>query len=238
MLSYKYIDFVPKRFDWSICLRQPFANRFDMSASEHGDWARNQSFTDAERQTIIDESYYQIYGPLDYWQMKNIPIEDFSFSTVHGNSVETIKSYVKSYRGYLGILIGNNSYTPSTQTRLFKHAHLPLTTDGVTYKDTFTIIYPIHIEGEVTESMKVFFTDKCLGVPNLTAPLREPEVDVTTIDFPKQGQALLVHFNSCNGIHWVDGLTNNNFIAHAFDGVTINKQFYEETHPPFYYRAA
>ena len=35
--------------------------------------------------------------------------------------------------------------------------------------------------------------------------------------------ALLLYFNSCNGIHWIENLCDNNYMCHIFDATTLRK---------------
>ena len=49
--------------------------------------------------------------------------------------------------------------------------------------------------------------------------------NVTSIDFPKTGEMLVLEFNSVNGVHWVDGLHDTNYMCHVFDAIVLREPF-------------
>jgi hypothetical protein len=228
MLHYEYIDFDPDEFDFSYCEKVPFRHQLEDHpiASESDMELLRNNLTEWEQSVIINQSYYFIYDSYLNKRISEqsdslIPIENCPFSVdVHGNSIDVIKKRLISSQGTFSFLMGNNEYRPYTD-RLFKHAHQPTEIGGVVNKNTFTMIYPVKIVDDITEKFKIFFAEEDGLYKLLKAPLSYPEKDVTTIDFPSKGKALLIHFNSVNGIHWVEGLSNNNFLCHAFDSVTL-----------------
>jgi|TARA_B100001094_G_scaffold115303_1_gene111221 hypothetical protein len=230
-MNFKYVPFVADRFDYDYCRTHPYRNQLEAHpiANEDDMALLHEHLTDWEKAIIIAGSYYFIWDSYDQKRIteqsdKLISIEDCQFSSdVHANSTSLIKEYVETYQGTFSFLMGNNDYRPKSDS-YFKHAHQPTEIDGKTYEDTFTIIYPIHLENDVIEEFKIFYVEEEGIYKLLKAPLTYPEGDVKSIRFPKKGEALLIHFNSCKGIHWIDGLTNNNFMAHAFDSVNMRKE--------------
>jgi len=230
-MKFNYVPFVADRFDYDYCKIRPYHNLLEglPTVTEDDIALLNDTLTDWEKATIIAGSYYFIWDSYDQKRITEqstdlINIEDCQFSSVvHANSTSLIKEYVRTYQGSLSLLMGNNDYSPKTDG-YFKHAHEPTDINGKTYEDTFTIIYPIHLENDVTEEFKIFYVEEEGIYKLLKAPLTYPEKEVISIRFPKRGEALLLNFNSCKGIHWIDGLTNNNFMAHVFDSVTMRKE--------------
>lgn len=230
MLDYGYIDFTPDEFDFSYCEKVPFRHQLeDHPIADKADMqSMRDALTDDEQKIITDQSYYFIYDTYNQKKIQDqsdslIPIEDCAFSpTVHSNSSTIIKQHLATYQGTFSFLMGNNDYRPRSD-RLFKHAHQPTIIDGVTNKNTWTLIYPVRLADDVTETFNIFFVEEEGMYRLLKAPLSYPENEVSTIEFPNFGKALWIHFNSVNGIHWVEGLTDNNFLCHTFDSVTLRK---------------
>lgn len=231
-VKYQYIDLPQQEFDFDYCNKVPFHTQFENHPVLSDDEIENvkSHLTQEEIDIIVAESYYFIY---DTYNRKSIAqqsdellsIDVMSFpQELYAGTDKIIKKYVKTYQGEFSFLIGNNEYRPHT-TSLFKHAHQPTFINGIENRSTFTIINPVSLVGPVTEKFKLFFTEDSTAYKMLKAPLTYPVPDdIVEIAFPKQNQALIIYFNSVNGIHWVDGLTDNNFLCHTFDSVTLRKE--------------
>jgi len=233
MLKYDYVDFNPETFDFSYCDTVPFRHQLEEHPIADSSQVEtlNAHLTDWEKSIIIDQSGYFIYDTFNKKRVSEqsdslISIEDCPFSTaVHGNSIDLIKKYLKTYQGAFTFLLGNNEYRPYSD-RLFKHTHESTEINGNVYKDTFTVLYPVKIVEDITTTFKVFFSEYegLNGIDSFKAPQYIPEKGVCSLDFPDTGKALLIHFNSANGIHWAEGFNNNNFLCHSFDCVTMREE--------------
>ena len=227
-LHYGDIDFIPDEFDFSYCESVPYRHQLqDHPIANQSDLeAMRNALTEGEQKIIEEQSYYFVYDSYDNKKIQDqstslLPIEVCPFSPeVHANSTGIIKEHLVSSQGTFSFLMGNNDYRPWSD-RLFKHAHQPTTIDGIVNKNTWTLIYPVKLTEEVTTTFKLFFVKEEGIYRLLKAPLSYPESDVHTIEFPSAGKALWIHFNSVNGIHWVEGVNDNNFLCHTFDSVTL-----------------
>ena len=230
MLKYKYVDFPQQDFDFSYCEKKPFNHFFD----DHPALAKSETdqlktyLTQEEITRITDDSYYFMYDSYEQSRATEnsnlIPIDEYPWhSPVHGNSSDVIKQYLQTYQIGFSLLVGNNEYRTKTDKN-FPHAH-ESTEAGESGDMTFTFINPVRATDEVVSKFNIFFVDVENGNPflkSLTYPIPD---DIISIDFPQQGQALLLYFDSTRGIHWVDGINNNNYMCHAFDSATLRRDF-------------
>ena len=178
------------------------------------------------------EACYFLFGQENQQVDKPTSINDIEFpDEIYGNASEIAYEYLNTVKDYFSFLVGNNEYR-TYSNKLMKHCHPMSIIDGVEYRNTFSIIYPTRVIEEQNEVFRIFYAEETpwSDDPNFynstVLPLMTPEKDVYDIDMPKEGQALLLYFNSCNGIHWIDNLCDNNYMCHIFDAATLSKSLH------------
>lgn len=238
LINYEYLDFPFEKFDFSVCDNIPYKNQLELHPHmpEHVLNHIRGLFTEEELFTLESDSYYILhdtYGQSSVQSQSNerILIEDFPFDSIHTRAKPIIEKYLESAQGCFTFLFGNNKYRPPTD-KLYRHAHAINTIEGVENRRTFTVIYPLTETTNVTEKFHIFHTDDTPWIEHkdlyhvLKLPLHTPIPDnVTSIDFPKTGELLVLEFNSVNGVHWVDGLHDTNYMCHAFDAIVLREPF-------------
>jgi len=240
LVNHDYIEFPFVEFDFSICERIPYKHQLETHPHmpKHVLQHICSMIPEDELKEIIDTSYYFLtdtYGEKSVQSQsdKKILIEDFPFNEIHDRAKLTVQHYLESAQGSFTFLFGNNQYRPPT-AKLFQHAHAVNFIEGVENRRTFTVIYPLKQDLPVTEKFHIFHTDNTPWVENkdlyhmLRLPFITPVPDegVVSIDFPKKGEMLLLEFNSVNGVHWIDGLDENNYMCHVFDAAILREPFH------------
>ncbi len=235
-IDYKYVDFQSGKFDYSVCEKVPYTNQLDEHphVPSHVLEKMKEIIPQDVQDAYLNNGYYFLNDSCDETPVQQCDVilsEDFEYAPeIFDNSASVIKKYLESFQGYFTFLLGNNQYRPKA-SELFRHAHSIVTSDGIEKRHTFTVIYPIDIVEEQTEKFKIFYTNHTPWVENnnfynsVVLPYQVPVPEsVCEIPFPKENKALLIYFNSVNGIHWVDGLNDNNYLCHVFDAATIREQ--------------
>lgn len=229
--EHKFIDFTRERWTYETCDSIPFQSQLDSHPKltpEISVHLRKILPEDALRAIEVEACYF-LFGQENQQVDKPTLAKDVDFpDEIYGNATDIVDEYLNSVKDYFSFLVGNNEYRTYSD-RLMKHCHPMSIIDGKEYRNTFSIIYPTRVVEEQNEVFKIFYTEETPWADNpdfynsTVLPLQTPEKDVYEIPMPKDGQALLLYFNSCNGIHWIENLCDNNYMCHIFDAATLRK---------------